>query len=314
MVSQDVNSVRPERQATGTMLDRIRAVRPGLRKSEQKVADFVLARPNTAVNSSIAALAERAGVSEPTIIRFCRAIECSGFQDFKLKLVGSLATGVPYVCSGVDADDSVEELCFKVFDRAIATLVQVRNHLNPKAFAQAIDLLDCATRIEFYGHGASGIVAADAQHKFFRLGMPTVAYSDPHVHSMSAATLAPGAVVVAISHTGSSADLLHSVDLALESGADVIAITAWGSPLADKCTVALFADVSEDTDVYTPMLSRSAHLVILDALAVGVALKRGPALLTQLERSKRNLRDIRAQRLEREFMLKSGAKSPRKVR
>lgn len=313
-MSRDANAASAGQQAAGTMLDRIRAARSSLRKSEQKVADFVLARPNTAVNSSIAVLAERAGVSEPTIIRFCRAIECSGFQDFKLKLVGSLATGVPYVCSGVSADDSVEELCFKVFDRAIATLVQVRNHLNPKAFAHAIDLLSRATRIEFYGHGASGIVAADAQHKFFRLGTPTVAYSDPHVHSMSAATLAPGAVVVAISHTGNSADLLHSVDLAVESGADVIGITAWGSPLSDKCTAALFADVSEDTDVYTPMLSRSAHLVILDALAVGVALKRGPAVLTQLERSKRNLRDIRAQRLEREFVLKGGVKGADKAR
>lgn len=283
------------------MLERIRAMRPSLRKSEQKVADFVLKHPNTAVNSSIAVLAQKAGVSEPTIIRFCRAIECAGFQDFKLKLVGSLATGVPYVSTDVGPGDSMAELCFKVFDRAIANLVQVRNHLNAEALERAIELLNDATRIEFYGHGASGIVAADAQHKFFRLGTPTVAYSDPHVHTMSAATLTPGAVVVAISHTGSSADLLHSVALALESGADVIGITAWGSPLAHKCTVTLFADVTEDTDVYTPMLSRSAHLVILDALAVGVALKRGPELLQQLERSKKNLRDIREQRLEREF-------------
>ena len=306
----DAEAVRPSARAAGTMLERIRAVRPSLRKSEQKVADFVLARPNTAVSSSIAALARKAGVSEPTIIRFCRAIECTGFQDFKLKLVGSLATGVPYVSSGVGPGDSVAELCSKVFDRAIATLVRVRNHINPEAIERAIELLDGAGRIEFYGHGASGIVAADAQHKFFRLGVPAVAYSDPHVHSMSAATLGPGSVVVAISHTGSSADLLHSVDVARESGAAVIGITAWGTPLAQRCTVALFAEVAEDTDVYTPMLSRSAHLVILDVLAVGVALRRGPDLRGQLERSKRNLRELREQRLEGEF----NAKSARKLR
>ncbi|RFA25300.1 transcriptional regulator [Alkalilimnicola ehrlichii] len=275
------------------MLARIESLRPELRRSEQKVADLVLERPNAVINAPLATIAEEAGVSEPTVIRFCRAVGCSGFQDFKLHLAGSLASGAPYIYSGVSATDKPADLAAKVFDRSISTLMQVRNHLNIDAVEKAVDTLAAASRVEFYGHGASGIVAMDAQHKFFRMGIPTVAYNDPHTHGMAATILQPGSVVVAISHTGRTRDLLRSAELALEAGAKVISITACGSPLANISTIALYADVTEDTDVYTPMTSRMAHLAITDVLAVGVALKRGPELAAQLEKSKRNLQEKR---------------------
>ncbi|MEX0729349.1 MAG: transcriptional regulator HexR [Aquisalimonadaceae bacterium] len=275
------------------MLARIRSLRSELRRSEQKVADLILSRPNAIINAPISSIAQEADVSEPTVIRFCRAVGCTGFQDFKLRLAGSLASGVPYIYSGVSLDDRTEDLAGKVFDRAIATLIQVRNHLDSGALERAITILANASRIEFYGHGASGIVAMDAQHKFFRLGIPTVAYSDPHTHSMSAAILPKGSAVVAISHTGRSLDLVRSAELAMESGADVVSITAFGSPLAEKSTVALYADVAEDTDTFTPMTSRIAHLTINDILAVGVALRKGPELVHQLEKTKRNLAEKR---------------------
>ncbi|HKJ94033.1 MAG TPA: transcriptional regulator HexR [Gammaproteobacteria bacterium] len=276
-----------------TLLSRIQAMLAQLRRSEKKVADLVLARPHAIVHAPIAAVAEQAGVSEPTVIRFCRTLGYTGFQKFKLELARSLASGVPYVLQGVSPNETTEDLSAKVIERSIATLVQVRNHLSTVHLQEAIEILANASRIEFYGHGASGIVAADAQHKFFRLGMPTVAYSDPHVHSMSAAILPEDAAVVAISHTGRSRDLIQSVDLALEDGVKVIGITAAGSPLAERCTISLFADVHEDTDIYTPMTSRIAHLAIIDVLSVGVALRRGPDLVHQLERTKAKLRDKR---------------------
>lgn len=275
------------------MLTRIKALRGELRRSEQKVADLVLEHPSSAVGASIAAIAKGAGVSEPTVIRFCRAVGCAGFQDFKLRLAGSLASDIPYISSGVNVADTAGDLSTKLFDRAIATLVQARNHLNADGVEQAIDLLAAAPRIEFYGHGASGMVAQDAQHKFFRLGVPTIAYSDAHTHSMSASILPADSVVVAISHTGRSADLLRSAELALTAGAQVVSITACGSPLALISTVALYADVNEDTDTYTPMTSRIAHLTICDILAVGVALRRGPELAASLERTKRTLAEKR---------------------
>jgi len=133
----------------------------------------------------------------------------------------------------------------------------------------------------------------DAQHKFFRLGVPAVAYSDPHIHAMAASLLGKQDVLVAISGTGRSRELIQSVEIARNAGAAVIAITASGSPLAKLATVALYADVVEDLDVYAPMTSRMVHLVLLDVLSVGVAVARGPELAKRLKRAKDAIADRR---------------------
>ena len=268
------------------LLDRIQGALPSLRPSERRVGQFVLGHPNEVIDLSFAEIAERTQVSQPTVARFCAAMGFSGYREFKLRLAQSLATGVPFVHRDVDARDAAVDIGAKVFDRAIAALVAVRNHLDPTALQRAIALLARAKRIEFYGLGNSGIVAMDAQHKFFRLGVPVVAYSDPHVHAMAATMLGPGDVVVGISGSGRTLDLIQSLEIARNAGAAIIGITVSGSPVAAVCDVALFADVPEDPNVYAPMSSRLAHLAIVDVLAVGVAVARGPKLAERLKRTK----------------------------
>ena len=268
------------------LLDRIQNGLDQLRPSEQRVARFVLRHPNLVINLSFPEIAAETGVSQPTVARFCAAAGFSGYRDFKLRLAQSLANGVPFVHRDVNLKDSMAEVGAKVFDRAIAALMTVRNHLDPLALDSATGLLAQARKIEFYGAGNSGIVAMDAQHKFFRLGAPAVAYSDPHVHAMAASLLCRGDAVVAISGSGSTLDLIRSVEIARGAGADVIAITSSDSPLARLATVTLFADVPEDLDVYAPMTSRLVHLAIIDVLSVGVAVMRGPALGARLKRAK----------------------------
>ena len=282
---------RPDAQAT--MLERIAARIDELRPSEQAVAKFVLRHPNLVINLSFPEIAAKSGVSQPTVARFCVAAGFSGYRDFKLRLAQSLAHGVPYVHHDVGMHDSMADIGAKVFDRGIAALVSVRNHLDPAALERATRLLADARRIEFYGQGNSGIVALDAQHKFFRLGVPAVAYSDPHIHAMAASLLGKQDVLVAISGTGRSRELIQSVEIARNAGAAVIAITASGSPLAKLATVALYADVVEDLDVYAPMTSRMVHLVLLDVLSVGVAVARGPELAKRLKRAKDAIADRR---------------------
>lgn len=248
---------------------------------------------NDVLSISIAELAFRVGVSQPTVARFVGALGFSGFKQFKLRLAQSLATGVHFVHRDVSADDSVADVAPKVFDRTIAALMGARNHLDGSAFARAVELLAQASRLEFYGIGNSGIVAVDAQHKFFRFGIPAVAYNDPHTQGMAATLLQPGDVVVAVSASGRTVDILRSCELAREAGADVIAITASGSELSRIASVTISADLQEDPDIYAPMSSRIVHLTIIDALSVGVALSGGPALLERLERTKKTLRDKR---------------------
>jgi RpiR family carbohydrate utilization transcriptional regulator len=282
------------------MLERIRAQLPDLSAAERKVAELALAQPYTVMQAAVADIAANAGVSQPTVIRFCRSMGCAGLPDFKLKLAGSLVTGVPYVHSSVRPEDPTSEVAAKVFDNTVTALIKCRNEVNPAAVEQAVDLLSHARRIEFYGLGNSGIIAADAQHKFFRFGIPTVAYADSHIQTMAASVLSAGDVMVAISNSGRTVELLGAVEVALNAGASVVAITSSLSPLARMATVTLAADTREDTETFSPMISRIVHLVLIDVLAVGVALRQGPALIAQLEKSKQSLRGKRLRMQEQE--------------
>ena len=281
-----------------SLLARIAASLAQLRKSERAVAELVLAQPNEVLHLSIAELALRVGTSQPTVARFAAALGFSGYKEFKLRLAQSLASGVPFVHQDVGPDDALELVAPKVFDRTIGALINVRNHFDAAQLKRAVKILSRARRIDCYGIGNSGIVALDAQHKFFRFGVPAVSYTDTHTMGMAATVLKRGDAVVAISASGRTTDMLGSVEIALESGAEVIAITAGGSPLARLATVTLYADVPEDPEIYAPMISRLAHLAIIDVLCVGVALALGPALVKRLERAKQTLRDKRIQGLE----------------
>ncbi|PLZ03335.1 transcriptional regulator [Burkholderia sp. WAC0059] len=268
------------------LLSQVQAMREQLRPSERKLADYVVEAPREVLDLSMTEVARRADVSQPTIARFCHALGFSGFREFKIRLAQAVAGDLPAVYRDVRPDEPVAGVAAKVLERTIGALLQVRNNLSTDAVAAAIDLLARASRIEFYGAGGSGIAAQDIQHKFFRLGMPSVAYSDPHTFLMSAALLGPGDVVVAISNTGRTLDIVDAARAALAGGARVIAITHGTSPLAQLATVGLHANVDEETDVFSPMTSRTSHLAIGDILAVGVALHRGPELAEKLAGAK----------------------------
>ncbi|WP_136065089.1 transcriptional regulator HexR [Modicisalibacter radicis] len=275
------------------LFDEMRRRMELFRRSEQKVARFVLRNPDEVIHMRIVDLATEAKVSEPTVVRFCRALGCDGFQDFKLKLAQMLATGSQFAQFSMNDSDSVAEFSHSIFDSTVGTLLSVRDRLDNEALGRAVNALAMANRVEFYGFGASGAVAFDAQHKFFRLQISTSAYADPHMQNMSAATLKEGDVVVAISQTGRTRALVDSVRLARETGATVIGLCPSDTPLAEEVGLPLYIDVHEDTEIYTPMSSRIAHLVLIDVLAVGVAKTRGPHLAEQLKAVKRSLNPLR---------------------
>ncbi|HEU0231088.1 MAG TPA: SIS domain-containing protein [Burkholderiaceae bacterium] len=275
------------------MLDRLRQQIPSLSAAERKAAEFVLQHPGDAAKSAVGDIARRAGVSEPTVIRFCRSLGCRGWPDFKVRLTASLMSGIPYVHSSLSSGESTAALAGKVFDNAVSALLRARNDLDPERVDEAVALLARARRIEFHGLGNSGIVAADAQHKFFRYDLCTVAYSDPHIQMMAASMLGPRDVLVAISHSGRSKDLLDAVATARRNDCPVIAITASNTPLAQSADVLLRADTQEDTELYSPMLSRLVHLVIVDLLALSVAMALGKDVSRVLERTKKSLKGKR---------------------
>ncbi len=276
------------------MLDRIKASLPSLAPAEQRVGRLVLGDPRSFARLPVSELAERAHVSKPTVVRFCRSVGYAGLSDFKLKLAGSVSEGVPFIHRSVDADDRTGDVLVKVIDNSVAALLRYRNDASSVAIDKAVDALAAACksgrRIEFHGVGNSGIVAQDAQHKFFRLGVHTVAHSDGHMQVMSATLLSRGDCLMVISNSGRTRDLMDACDIARRHGATTIAMTATGSPLAAAAQLHLAADHPESYDPYSPMVSRLLHLVIIDVLATSVALRIGPQLQPKLREMKNNLR------------------------
>lgn len=276
-----------------TLTERIRDTGNQMRKSERKVADYVLANLGNVINMRIVDLAAQAEVSEPTVVRFCRAVGCEGFQDFKLALAQELASNPGFGKVAVTDTDSVADFSRKVFDSTIDTLLKVRDSLNPGNIHKAITALTNANRVEFYGHGASAAVAADAQHRFFRLQLASAAYSDTHIQKMSALSLQKGDVVVAISQSGRTRSLLDTIELVKDMDAIVIGMAPSGTPIAEAATIPICIDVDEEFEIYTPLSSRIAHLAVIDVLAVGVAQRKGPRLQGHLYRLRAGMQSLR---------------------
>ena len=276
-------------QITQLISDRI----PEMRKSEVKVANLVLDDPFAMVEKRIVDIAEDAQVSEPTVVRFCRAIGCKGFQDFKLSLAQQLASSPSFGQIAVKDSDSTKELSQKVFDSTVDSLLKVRDSLNLKNIELAITKLNQARRVEFYGFGASASVAADAQHKFFRLRINSVCYSDPHLQNMSASSLNSEDVVIAISQSGKTQALLDSINLVKKRGGTVIGIAPSSSPVAKQSDIPLEIDAEEEFQIHTPLSSRIAQLTIIDTLTIGVAQKKGTDLQDHLKRLQTGLKSLK---------------------
>ncbi len=274
-------------------LEKVQKSLDSFSKSERKVAEVIIAAPQTAIHSSIAALAKMADVSEPTVNRFCRRLDTKGFPDFKLHLAQSLANGTPYVNRHVDEDDGPEAYSAKIFESSMACLDTAKNSLDISAVNKAVDILTQAKKISFFGLGASSSVAHDALNKFFRFNIPVQCFDDILMQRMSCINSSDGDVIVLISHTGRTKSLVEIATLARENDATVIGITAKDSPLSKECSLVLSMDVPEDTDIYMPMASRLAQLVLIDVLATGFTLRRGIKFRENLKKVKESIKDSR---------------------
>jgi glucokinase len=257
------------------ILAQVKRSRASLSPAERRVADHVLARPHSALSEPIAAIAGAARVSQPTVIRFCRSLGCKGLSDFKLRLASGLTATVPVTHTQVTGEDSMLDLGVKVLANTASAILQVRDQLNREALARAVELLSQARRIEFHALGDCGVVADDAQYKFLRFGVPSGSFTNPRLQVLAANLLRPGDVAVVICGSGRLEELLLVAEVARQRGATVVAITASQSPLARKADVTLIVDHAEDPATHVAMVSRILHLLMIDILAVGVAMRMG---------------------------------------
>jgi DNA-binding MurR/RpiR family transcriptional regulator len=263
-----------------------------LRNSEKKVAQFVLKFPAKVIYQSISELAEKAGTSEPTVIRFCRAIGLSGFQDLKIQLAQDLVPEIKKIHENVETGDDTPTIIRKVFQANINALNNTFGILHPEMVDKAIRALAKAKRIEFFDMAGPGVVAMDAYNKFFRLGISSAFYNDPQMQNMSASLMDGQSVLVILSHSGAVKDQIESMEIAKAAGATTIAIVSHRkSPAAKKADIPLWVHTRENSFKPEPMPARMAATCVIDTLAVGVALKRQEEFLANLPKARKALVD-----------------------
>jgi RpiR family transcriptional regulator, carbohydrate utilization regulator len=273
--------------ATIDIVSRIERVEGELSPAERRVAETVRHDFEAATRLTIADLARRAGVSQPSVTRFCRSVGSRSFGEFKLQLAATLTVAAAYLKSDRIFADDIGQLAQSIMMNAASAIRLGLDQLDTLALGRAIDALAASRRIDIYGQGSgSSAVAEDAKLRLFRLGIPVAAFSDGHQQRMSAATLQPGDAVFAISNSGRSKPVIEAVEIARSFGAATVALTRPRTPLAAAAEHVIAVTVPEVEDVLRPTPSRYAHLAIVDTIATGVAARLGA-------RSRETLRRVR---------------------
>ncbi len=266
MLKRDILTFMPTK-----LLRHIKNTLPDLRKSEKIVGEFILADPKSINTMKTAEASSAMGISEPTLIRFCKALGFTGYQELKINLSQQLAADDYFVMYEIDQNDTIHELCEKVFDTTISEILNVRSQIDQNVLSDAIEILANAGRVEFYAFGGSAPVAMDGQHKFFRLKIPSSYISDPHIQFMSANSLGKDDVVVVISQSGTTSALIDSVKIVRKSGVKVIGIMPGNTPLASICDYPLVINIGDNNRISKPHTSRIAYTAVIDVLTMGVA-------------------------------------------
>src|SRR5882757_8435818 len=259
--------------------------------AEQKLAALVLAQTAQVTRMSLAVFATEAAVSQPTAIRFCRALGCDGFPDFKIRLAQALMIGLPFVHGEIGTGDGLDVIANKIFASSIDALELMRSQLDLNVVERVVEAILKAPRIELFANGLSSVAAIDAQQKLMRLGVPTIHHPDNHLQRMSAATLKPGDVALGFAYTGRVRDVLLTAKMVRQQGATLISFTRSDSPLARISDIVVGIDTLENTFVYAPMTTRLAHLAVVDVIATAVAQRSGRDGMKLIKRVKGALKD-----------------------
>jgi DNA-binding MurR/RpiR family transcriptional regulator len=275
-----------------SVIPKIRSEYKSLPPSEVKVADYVLENPEEIIYLSVSELATAVDVSDSTIIRFCKDVGFKGYQEFKLFIAQDLVVTIENINEDISSDDDLKTLSQKITYSNKQAIDETMSVLNLEDLENAINQIAEADKIQFFGVGASGITASDAKYKFLRIGKNVDCYTDAHLQAMSAATLSKNDLVVGISHSGSTKDVVDSCKIASEAGATVICITGHNkSPITKVADIKLLTATKEGPLGSGALRSKIAQLHMLDLIFTGVSLKLKEQTIEYTEKTARAVID-----------------------
>ncbi|SDT24133.1 MurR/RpiR family transcriptional regulator [Actinoplanes derwentensis] len=285
------------KRGTAETVVRARGLLPSLSPAEQRVARVIIEEAATASRLTITDLAERAGSSETTVIRFCRAMGFAGYSELRLTLAaesGRRDDTTEAIGSDISPGDDLAEVVKKIAFADARAVEETASQIDIAVLGQVVELLAEARRVDIYGVGASAFVATDFQHKLHRIGRVAFAWSDTHVAMSSAALLDERDVAFGISHTGTTSDTIDAFTEAKRHGARTVALTNFPrSPITTLADLVLTTAARETTYRSGAMSSRLAQLTVIDCVFVGVAQRTYQQTRTALDATYAAVRDRR---------------------
>lgn len=259
------------------ILIKIRESYCDLGDKDRAIAEFILNNENDIPKFTIRQIAEGCNVSQAAVVRFCKIFGSDGFKDFRRRLTTDMleqaqkAQPTGYITADLQGDEDISSIVQRITANNSHSIQETEELLDMHTLENAIDFLADAPRIDFFGVGASGIVALDAHQKFIRIGKTCNASQDSHIQLTLASSLKPGDAAVAISYSGRTKDTIEHAAVAKERGAHVIVLTKYGSenPLAKLGDVVLYTTSSETVYRSSATSSRIAQLTMIDILFYG---------------------------------------------
>ena len=242
-----------------------------LTRAEKRVADFVTSQPRDVLYVSITDLADKAGVAETTVFRFCKTLSLDGYQSFKMSLAHAVSQlGIENsftLAPEITRDDSREDVCKKLMQAHRRTLEETFGKVSIDAVSKAVALMTDARRILLFGVGSSGVAAMEMREKFSRI-MPSPEFvSDTHMQAMSASLLTADDLGFAFSHSGSTKDTLNIARIVKSTGAKLICVTRHEkSPLAGHADCVLSYGADEGPFQGGSLTAHIAQLYLVDIL------------------------------------------------
>lgn len=254
-------------EINSALLLKIKTMLPEMRNAERRVASYILDNPNNVISLAVAGLAEASNVSDATVIRTCKTLGFSSYQDLKVSLAVDIVSPIQAIHEEITPEDSSTEIVEKVFKGCMYALECTCSMINTDTIEKVAETINRAQQVLIFGLGNSHPVALDLQHKLMRLGINAQAYADSHFQTIAAVNTSAEDVVFAISHSGSSKDIVDAARLAKENGATVISLTNIGtSPLSKVADYCLFTMSNETKYRIVALTSRIAQMAIIDSI------------------------------------------------